>query len=94
MLLREGTHTLRLDKSGLANLDWASVSAIKPSSVRVWLDDELVEDVFVGPYSPHTWWGNNPLLGSRPLTADSVIKIEVGPAAILRIEGTLVADQH
>lgn len=91
MLLYPGKHKLVLDQSGLANLEWASVSASSPTRVKVWLDGELLEEVLVGPYSPHTWWGNNPLLGGRPLTQKSVLEIEVGEAAILRIEGNLVA---
>lgn len=90
MLLYPGQYRLVLDKSGLANLDWASVSASAPSFVRIWFDGDLVEDVFVGAYSPHTWWGNNPLLGSRSLTPESTVRVEVGPNAIVRIEGNLV----
>ena len=78
-----------LDGSGLANLDWASVSATEPSYVKVWLDDVLTESVFVGAYSPHTWWLSNPLLGCCALGSEQIITIEVGNGAIFRVEGSL-----
>lgn len=90
MLLYPGLHVLKVDDSGLMNLDWASVSASAPSFLKVRLNDDLIEDVFVGAYSPHTWWGNNPLIPPARLVPQSRIVIEVGPGAVLRIEGNLV----
>lgn len=91
MLLYTGSHKLRLDNSDLANVDWASISASAPSRLKVWFDGELIEDLFVGIHSPYQWWGSNPLL-SRPLKPTSVIDIEIGGDAVMRIEGNLVVD--
>lgn len=93
MLLYPGRHKLILDESGLASLDWASCSSAASSYIKVWFDGELVEDVVVGAHSPHTWWGNNPLLGSKSLKPGSLIEIEVGHDAIMRIEGNLVVQE-
>jgi hypothetical protein len=73
-------------------LEYASVSARIPSRVRVSLNDEIIEDVYIGPYTPHTWWSSNALIPeSRWPKADVVVTIEVGAGAILRLESNLLA---
>jgi len=92
MILGPGTHRLR--RSGDADrpfvLEYASVSAQQPSRLRVWVGDALVEDVYVGAHSPHTWWSNNPLLteAQYPPPGGEVV-IEVGEGAVLRLEANL-----
>lgn len=85
----QGTYRLKFVGSG--NLDFVSASARVPSSVRVWYGAELIEDVYVGAYSPHTWWGGNSLMGRVSPVTGGVLTIEVGPDAKVRIEGDLEA---
>ena len=92
MLLGPGHHVLLrpADPNVPFILDWASVSASIPSKVRVIIGGRMIEAVYVGAYSPHTWWGNNPLINPRdePVPGQSV-EIEVEEGAILRIESNL-----
>lgn len=71
-------------------IDFASVSASEPSRVTAKLNDEIVEDAYVGTFSPHTWWSNNPLLGRQEMKPEDKLTIEVGPHAIFRIEHNLI----
>jgi len=89
MILYEGIHKFRRDKELLRPIviDYASVSALSPSELKVFVGDKLVEHVYVGIYSPHTWWGNNSLFGrNEPLPGEEFTVI-VGKSAIFRIEG-------
>ncbi len=95
MILRQGVHTLRRDCNidRPMTLDWASVSASSPSRVTVRLEEgEVIEDVFVGPYSPHTWWSSNSLLHKIELEPEQAIVIVIGRDAIMRIETNLVKE--
>ncbi len=71
------------------NLDFASASASEGSFVRAWYDDELIEDVFIGPYSPHTWWVGNGLIGRKSPVPGAQLMLEVGAHVKVRIEGDL-----
>ena len=96
MILRPGTHRLRraTDPNTPFVLDYASVSASSPTVVRVFVGDTLVEEVYVGPYSPHTWWANNPLMTERQIPAPGErVTIEVGGGAIFRLESNLLIDE-
>ena len=92
MLLGPGVHVLRRrsDTNVPFLLDWASVSATAPSSLVVVVGAKVVETVFVGPYSPHTWWASNPIIGPREAPEPGqVVAIHVGPDAMSRIESNL-----
>lgn len=86
MILGPGTHRFRVS-SDLYAPDYVSVSARAPSTLTVLVNEEIVEDVFVGSHSPHTWWTHNSLFGRRRLTVGDIIEIQVGPDVKLRIEG-------
>lgn len=91
--MRPGTHILRrIGSPDTFSVDYASVSARESSFVRVAVGDEEVEYVYVGPYSPHTWWSGNALFGRRGPAVDEVVTIEVGPAAVFRLEGDFRED--
>lgn len=84
-----GVFVLRAKPGDSLMLDWASVSAKQPSFIRVWYGEMLVEDAFIGAYSPHTWWLGNDLLGRQRLQIGSLLKIELGDGLKMRIEGDL-----
>ncbi|MGH8581297.1 MAG: hypothetical protein ACREWG_00615 [Gammaproteobacteria bacterium] len=92
MLLRAGRHALR--RPGNPDtpflLEYATACADRPSRLRVWVNDRLIEDAWIGPYSPHTWWSGNPLItvAQAPEPGDIVV-IEVTEGAVLRIESNL-----
>ena len=71
-------------------VDYASASAKEPSYIKVWIGAELIEEVYIGSYSPHTWWSNNPLFGSKEPDPGGTATIEVGPNALLRLESNLI----
>ena len=86
-----GTFKYRL-RSG--DIDYASISASEKSWVKAWVvrngQSTLVEDQFVGEYSPHTWWSNNALLGREcSMGQDFEIVIELGPGTQFRLEGDI-----
>lgn len=91
MLLRTGRHPFRRDEepSRPLMINYVSVSASAQSFVKVSVHSKVIEEVFVGPYSPHTWWGNNPLMTDDDTKPGDYITIEVGPNAIMRIESNL-----
>lgn len=95
MLLFPGTHSFRRDANPNrpCTIDYMSVSAAAPSTLKVFVNAFLVEFVYVGAYSPHTWWGNNPIVAEAqmPQPGETVI-IEVGEQAICRIESNLLPD--
>jgi hypothetical protein len=87
MLLREGQHVL-VRSAEAFDLEYAAASSGWPSYIRVWVADEMVEDCRIGG-SLHTWWSSNPLIskyGRWPEQGEE-FSIEVGPTAILRLEG-------
>ena len=92
MILFPGKHKFRRDSepSRPCVVDYASVSACGPSYVKVLVNNKLVEHVYVGSYSPHTWWGNNPLLGKDEPEPGQEVVIFVGEDAIFRIESNLI----
>lgn len=98
MVLAPGLHTFRRDPEPHrpATVLYASASAPEPSWLRAALDRGhgavLIEEVFLGASSPHTWWGNNPLFTDEllsTLTVEDRLLIEVGPGARLRLETNL-----
>lgn len=97
MLLREGMHIFRRDPDPNKPfvLDYASASSPKPSYVRVWSELKEIEYCFIGPSSPHTWWGNNPLLTERDIPEPGQwIEVEIGPYAVLRLESNLIYEPN
>lgn len=89
MILKPGTHVLQRaeDANRPCSIEYASVSASAPTTLQVLLGEEIIEDVHVGTYSPHTWWINNPLLGIKQVPDPSQrVTIIVGENAIFRIE--------
>ena len=91
MLLREGTHELVADQTEgrPVELVFASASGPVDSHVKVWLGTEQVEEVHLGGGVPHTWWSSNPLFDVAQLAKDTVITIEVGPEAVLRVDSNI-----
>ncbi len=91
MLFGPGKYTLYRDLDPLRPccVDYASISAHTPSTLQVWVGNDLIESVYVGAYSPHTWWSGNSLLGYRELVCGESLTIEVGEGAIFRLESNL-----
>lgn len=89
MVLYEGRHTFYRDPDASRPfvVDYVSVSAAAPTQMRVTVGTTLIEHVHVGPFSPHTWWGNNGLFERHEPLPGERFTIELGPAAILRLEG-------
>ena len=95
MILLPGTHTLtRPDAKDVPFLlDWASASALAPTTIEVWRGAELIERCYIGPSSPHTWWSNNPLLIEKQYPGPGeTITIIVGASAVMRIEVNSLCD--
>ncbi len=94
-MICSGPGTYRYKMLG-GDVDWASVSACEPSWIKVYvvkgeMEPELVEDQYVGAWSPHTWWTSNSLLGRKADGGGGGIEIIVvlGPNTKFRIEGHL-----
>ena len=67
-----------------------SVSAPAAAEVTVYDGpnlDNLVEHVFVGPYSPHTWWGGSGIPLVKKVASGSKLRIVSTGAVSFRIDG-------
>jgi hypothetical protein len=92
VLLREGKHVFKrdADPNRPMELEYAAASASEPSWCKVWVGDEMIEDCALGAHSLHTWWASNPLISTRGRWPEpgEAFTIEVGPNAVIRIEGS------
>jgi hypothetical protein len=91
MILEPGRYRLRRkqDEGIPVWVDYASVSAQSGSRVTVWVNDERIEDIYVGPYSPHTWWAGNALFGVHQLSLTDTVTIHITGEALMRLESNM-----